>query len=82
MDIAQSIGLSVVEERQADGNPLLEDGEQILESFEDIQLILASDADQGLGKVFITEECVFSFNRAFIHVLYDGYFPPNTSRNI
>ncbi len=55
MDLAESIGLTVVESRTASGNPPLEDGEQVLESFDDVQLVLSSDTDQGLGKVFITE---------------------------
>ena len=55
MDLARSIGLAVVESRDASGNPHLENGEQVLQIFDDIQLILASSADQSAGKLFICD---------------------------
>ena len=55
MDLAQSIGLTAVTERNADGNPLLDDGEEVLQSFADVRLVLASDSDQGVGKVVVTD---------------------------
>jgi len=63
MDLAESIGLTPVTTRDAaDGNPPLDEGEEILQSFDNVQLILAGDADQGLGKVIITEGCVTNSN--------------------
>ena len=55
-ELAQRIGLELVE-RAADGNAALEDGEAALLSFDDVQLILADSADQGLGRLIITEGC-------------------------
>ena len=54
MDVATSVGLTLIN-RDGDGNPLLEDGESILHTFPDVQLILSSSSDQGVGKLCITE---------------------------
>lgn len=54
-ELAQQIGLTIVEQRDSDGNPLIENEEQILSTFDEIQLILGADADQGVGKLFITQ---------------------------
>lgn len=56
MDLAESIGLAPVDSRDAaTGNPSLEEEESILSSFDNVQLILSADSDQGQGKLFITE---------------------------
>lgn len=50
----ESIGLEKIK-RTNDGNPTLEDGEEILESFDDIQLIIGSDINRGIGKLLICD---------------------------
>jgi hypothetical protein len=57
MDLAQSFGLTVIDAagRDASGNPILEEGESILQTFDDVQLILGSSNDQKSGKLCITE---------------------------
>jgi len=57
MDIAQSFGLVVIDAagRDASGNPVLEEGETILETFNDVQLVIGSSSDQKSGKLCITE---------------------------
>lgn len=54
MDLAESIGLQAFTERDAAGNPLLEEDEQLLSKFERMQLVLGTDADQGEGTLFAT----------------------------
>ena len=58
MDLAESIGLLPFTERAADGNPLLDEDEELLNKFERLQLILGADADQGLGGLTVTPRCV------------------------
>jgi hypothetical protein len=53
MDLAESIGLLPVDERDADGRPLLEGGEERHQSFEAVQLVIGADADQGLGALHL-----------------------------
>jgi hypothetical protein len=57
MDLAKHIGLAVVDAtgRDGAGNPLLEEGEEILEQFDDIQLILSSSTDLGNGTLYVTD---------------------------
>jgi hypothetical protein len=64
MDLAESIGLTVVEARDAGGNPVLEEDEAVLSKFEAMQLILGSDADQGAGTLFITQGCASRHSHA------------------
>ena len=56
MDLAENFGLETIAGRDdASGNPLLDEGEEILQTFDDIQLILGSDSDQKSGKLFVTD---------------------------
>ena len=57
MDLARSFGLAVVDAsgRDGSGNPLLEEAEQILNTFDDVQLVLGTNNEQGSGKLFISE---------------------------
>jgi hypothetical protein len=57
MDLAQSFGLAVIDAagRDASGNPVLEEGESIQQTFDDVQLVLGSSSDQKSGKLSITE---------------------------
>lgn len=57
MDLARSFGLAVVDAsgRDGSGNPLLDEAEQIHQSFDGVQLVLGSNSDQGSGKLFITD---------------------------
>jgi nucleotide-sensitive chloride channel 1A len=54
MDLAREIGLTVLQGRDATGNPVLEEDEKVLESFENVTLILSTDSDQGLGILYFT----------------------------
>ena len=63
MDLAESMGLTPVTRRDADGKPALEDDEQLLDTFEAVQLFIGSDADQGVGKLYITEGCAASLQQ-------------------
>lgn len=57
MDIAESFGLAVIDAsgRDASGNPVLEEDETILQTFNDVQLVIGSSNDQKSGKLCITE---------------------------
>ena len=57
MDLAESFGLAVIDaaSRDASGNPILEEDESILQTFDDVQLVLGSSKDQNSGKLCITE---------------------------
>jgi hypothetical protein len=56
MDLAHSFGLAPIDasKRNGDGNPILED-EEILQTFDNVQMVLGADIDQKSGKLFITE---------------------------
>ena len=58
MDLAKSYGLAIIDAsgRDGDGNPLLEQGEEILQTFKDVQLVLGPDNDQKSGNLFVTGE--------------------------
>lgn len=60
MDLAQSFGLAVIDAagRDASGNPVLEEGESILQTFNDVQLVIGSSNDQKSGKLCIAEGSV------------------------
>lgn len=53
MDLAESLGLAPAEERDAAGRPLLEEGEELLQAFSDVQLVIGADADQGAGTLYL-----------------------------
>lgn len=55
LDQAESIGLQPVAERAADGGPLLDDDEGVLQKFERLQLVVGPSIDQGEGALFITD---------------------------
>ena len=57
MDLAESFGLTVIDAsgRDESGNPRLEEGESILQTFNDVQLVLGSSNDQKVGKLCVTE---------------------------
>lgn len=52
---AESIGLLPALERDAQGGPLLDEDEALLQQFERVQLVIGAAADQGEGTLFITE---------------------------
>ncbi len=52
---AESIGLLPAPERDAQGGPLLDEDEALLQQFEGVQLVIGAAADQGEGTLFITE---------------------------
>ena len=56
-ELAATIGLACLGERDAAGNPLLAEDEAVLQSFEGVKLVLGADADQGEGKLFIMYRC-------------------------
>jgi hypothetical protein len=53
-DLAESMGLAKFSSRDGSGNPLLEEDDALMTSFDDIQMILGADSDQGSGKLFVT----------------------------
>jgi hypothetical protein len=55
MELAESIGLSIIDPRDPAGNPLLEEDDSVLNTFDNVQLVLGTNNDQGMGKLFITE---------------------------
>jgi hypothetical protein len=55
LDQAESIGLQPVAERAADGGPVLDEDESVLQKFERLQLVVGPSIDQGEGALFITE---------------------------
>lgn len=52
MELAKEIGLVALQGRDATGNPLLEDDEAILESFQKVILVLSTESDQGPGTLY------------------------------
>lgn len=55
LDQTESIGLQPVAERAADGGPVLDEDESVLQKFERLQLVVGPCIDQGEGTLFITD---------------------------
>ncbi|KAL4860258.1 Chloride conductance regulatory protein ICln [Chlorella vulgaris] len=72
---AESIGLLPASERDAQGGPLLDEDEALLQQFERVQLVIGAAADQGEGTLFITEGRIIWLSAAQQDLGYSCDFP-------